>query len=293
VIDLPGEIVLTPPELSLVLALLALGAAGHGLTLLVMGWGKRGNDHQPLAPHAPAPDAAPPADGHRRSLTVALAALSQVMLLVALAGMTLRLLEVADPAAWLPMRAAGAVEAAGWLALLVYLMAGYWWRSPGLGLALPPLVVGLLLAAEATRDSAAVVRGLALSLPLRPIVAAGAAVVLALTMLATAGLLARAIEARSLGEPRLGRWVVLVVLTGAVACQSVLLALAAWSWLGRGRETPLWTLQQTWLVASWLALLLAAEASWRQRSVLPALAALGTGLLLISLVVVSGVGLRS
>jgi hypothetical protein len=219
--------------------------------------------------------------------------LAQFALLAALVGASVRLLEVNDVAAWLPGGAARTIEAAGWLALLLFLVAGYWWRSPGLGVTLPLLTGALFVVADGMRGATPSARGLALAPPLQPIYAVAAATALALAALGLAGLLARGLERRALGEALLGRRVVVGLLTGAAALQAGLLALAAAAWLARPRGAPLWTVQQTWLLASTLALLLAAEAGWRRRPALPALATLGAGLLLVSLAVVAGVGLRS
>ena len=262
------DLAIAPPALWLVLALLALGAAGHGLALLALA-------RTPALP-----------------IALSLAALAQLALLAALVGASLRLLEVNDVAAWLPDGAVETVEAASWLALVLFLVAGYWWRSPGLGVTLPLLAGVLLAVAEAMRE-APTARGLAIAAPMRPAYAVVAAAALALAALGLAGLLARGLERRSLGEALLDRRVVVGLLTGAAALQAALLALAGAAWLARPRGAPLWTVQQTWVLASTLALLLAAEAGWRRRPALPALATLGAGLLLVSLAVVAGVGLRS
>ena len=132
-----------------------------------------------------------------------------------------------------------------------------------------------------------------IAVQLRPAYAVVAAAALALAALGLAGLLARGLERQSLGEALLDRRVVVGLLTGAAALQAAVLTLAGAAWLARPRGAPLWTVQQTWVLASTLALLLAAEAGWRRRPALPALATLGAGLLLVSLAVVAGVGLRS
>lgn len=314
------------PGLDLVLALLALGSAGHALALLALRRsagiaerrgrraGERGRSGgrtrsgegvvgAPVGP-ASAPVAAAPRSQHGERtgdegvspaplLAHLLAAVAQLLLLAALAGATMRLLAVNDIAAWLPVRAAETIQTAGWLALLVFLVAGYWWRSPGLGVLLPLLALALLVIGEELRGGAGSARGLAIAAALRPVAAAVAAAALALAALGMAGLLARALERWVLGHSRFSRRAGAGLLASAAVCQTGLLVLAAAAWLVRPRGAPVWTLQQTWLVVTWLVLLLAAEAGWRGRPALPALAALGAGLLLVGLAVVAGVGSRA
>jgi hypothetical protein len=322
-IGLPAEFVQALPVSGLVLALLALGSAGHALALLALRrageQGSRGAGETPSLPvhsrcwergpaaagagasragttTAPLPDRAlfpPPPCSPAPPLARLLAAVAQLLLLAALAGATVRLLAVNDITAWLPERAAETVQAAGWLALLIFLVAGYWWRSPGLGVLLPLLALAVLATGEGLRGAAGSARGLAIAAALRPVVAVVMAAALAFAALGLAGLLARALETRVLGQARFSRRAGAGLLAGAALLQTGLLALAAGGWLARPRGAPLWTVQQTWLVATWLVLLLAAEAGWRRRPVLPALAALGAGLLLVGLAVVAGVGLRA
>jgi hypothetical protein len=124
----------TPPELWVLIGLLALGATCHAAALLA------------LVRHGPL-------------LQRGLATLGQVALLAVTAGTGVRVLVFSmDPVEWLPLRTTTVVLAAGWLALVVFLCAGYWWRSPGTAIILPVVVAVLLVVSEVT-DGAASVRG--------------------------------------------------------------------------------------------------------------------------------------
>ena len=102
---------------------------------------------------------------------------------------SLRLLEFNDAAAWLPARAGETIEAGAWLALALFLTVGFWWRSPGLGVTAPLVVAGMVVVSDVMRDVAAIGRGLAIALPLRPAYGVVLATVLALVALAVTGFL--------------------------------------------------------------------------------------------------------
>lgn len=248
--------------------LLVAGSAGHALALLM-------------------------ARRRQQGWRLGAAALAQGMLLTALAGVSSRWLETNDTLGWLPTRTTDALQSAASLALALYLVAGFWWRSPGLGVTLPLGVLGLLLLADTAGSATAVTRGLPIDVAWRPAAGAALAASLALATLAVAGLVARWVEARGLGQPRLRRRVIAWQLSLAAGLLTLIVAGAAWTWLPRGRPLPTWSLQQTWLVASWIVLVVAAESAWRRHAALPALAIAAAGVLLVSLVVVAGVGLRA
>ena len=250
------------------LLLLGLGAVGHGLAL-------RRLRVQPSA--------------IQRHL---LAATAQLALLGALLVIGLQTLGINVPDAWLPLRSVQVVQAAAWLALFIFLTAGAWWRSPGLGVSLPLLLLPLIIAADLARD-ASITRGLAVPMALRPAAASLTVLALALAILGCAGLFARLLEGRALGQPLLARRVVVGLLGGAVLTRTAQLGLLGYSWLTRRQGLPAWTLQDTWVLASWIVLLLAAYAVWRGRRQAPVLVLLGTTLLLLSAGVVAGLGTRS
>lgn len=241
------------------LLLLALAAAGHDLALRLF--------------RRPFP--------FQRRL---LAAAAQVALLAVLLGLGLRALGVNEPTAWLPLRSSQALPAAAWLALLAYLLAGAWWRSPGLGASLPLLLLPPVILGPLTHDASAT-HGLT--------VATLGVLTLALAFLAGAGLLARALERRRLGASILSGRVVAGLLGAALVARTSQLGLLAYGWTIRAQGPPPWTLQATWLLTSWLVLLLAVAALARGRPQAPALALLSVSLLLFSVGVVAALGARS
>lgn len=249
------------------LLLLALAAAGHDLALRLF--------------RRPFP--------FQRRL---LAAAAQVALLAVLLGLGLRALGVNEPTAWLPLRSSQALPAAAWLALLVYLLAGAWWRSPGLGASLPLLLLPPVILGPLTHDASAT-HGLTVATALRPAVATLGVLTLALALLAGAGLLARALERRWLGASILPGRVVAGLLGAALVARTSQLGLLAYGWTIRAQGPPPWTLQATWLLTSWLVLLLAVAALARGRPQAPALALLSVSLLLFSVGVVAALGARS
>lgn len=249
------------------LLLLALAAAGHDLALRLY--------------RRPFPT-------QRRLL----AAAAQVALLAALLGLGLQTLGVNEPTAWLPLRSSQALPAAAWLALLAYLLAGAWWRSPGLGIGLPLLLLPPVILGPLTRAASAT-HGLTVATALRPAVTTLGVVTLALVLLACAGLLARALERRRLGASILSGRVVVGLLGAALIARTSQLGLLAYGWTVHGQGLPPWTLQVTWLLTSWLVLLLAVAALRRGRPQAPALALLSGTLILLSLSLVAAIGARS
>jgi hypothetical protein len=261
--------VVAPPERELLAVLLALASAAHLVALLAL-------------------------RQQRTRLAGGLASLGQLLLLAAMVAAGLRALAVNEPLAWLPVQSEDLVETAAWLVLLVYLLGGYWWRSPGLGVTLPlatlPLaVLALVVLPVLTRD-VLVTRGLPLALALRPAYGAAGTGALALAVLGLAGAAARWLERRALGAPCLAPRVVAGLLTAALLFQTGQLALAGYAWATRPRGAPVWTLQQTWLVATWLVLALTSLTAWRGRRGLTLLAGLSAGLLLLGVALVAGTG---
>jgi hypothetical protein len=226
--------------------------------------------------------------GWRRA-RLATAALAQLVLVAVLGGLTLRLLPNSDPSSWWPSRAGDVILASAWLTVLLFLIGGFWWRSPGLGLMVPLLTLGLMTLADLIAPAATVTRGLALELAWRPAFRVMMAGVVACTGLASAGLAARWLEHRALGQRWLGLPIIRGLITSAALLTTLLVATAGYAWFTRGQGAPLWTLQQTWLVASWLLLLIAAEAGWRQRPLLPALTTLAASLVIVSVALVAAV----
>jgi hypothetical protein len=254
----------TLPAREPLLALLALASAAHLLALLALG-------------------------RHRLGLARGLAGLAQLLLLIAMAGVGLRALAVNEPSAWLPARSADVLDTAAWLALVIYLVAGAWWRSPGLGISLPVFVLLVLLLAALTRD-VLVTNGLGLAVALRPVYGALGGGALALAGVGLAGWLARGLERRALGSSRLAPGVVAILLTVALLLLSGQLALAGYGWTTRPRSASPWTLQQTWLAASWVVLVLTTVTAWRGRRGLIMLAGLVVGLLVLGVTVVAANG---
>jgi hypothetical protein len=255
------------PPAALVLLVLVAGSVGHALALLAM---RR---------------------GHARRQVVA-AGLAQAALLAALVGMSVRWLETSDPANWLPVFSTDALQAAATLALALYLVAGFWWQSPGLGLTVPACVVGLLALAEVATGGGAFARGLPLDASARPATGAVLVAALALMTLATAGLTARWVEGKFLGAPRLDRRVIAWLVAIATVLVTGVLALVAAIWLPRARLGIMWSLQQTWLLATWVTLVTAAVNAGRRRVPLPTLAIVAGTLLLIGVTIVPDAGGR-
>jgi hypothetical protein len=256
--------VVAPPERELLAVLLALASASHLVVLLAL---------------------------RRRRIRQAtgLGGLGQILLLAAMVGVGLRALAVNEPLAWLPVQSEDVMETAAWLALLVYLLGGFWWRSPGLGVSLPLAVLVLLILPVLTRD-VLVARGLLLALALRPAFGGLGTVALGLAVLGLAGATARWLERQAFGAACLAPRVVAGLLTAALLVQTAQLALAGYTWATRPRGARLWSLQQTWLVATWLVLALTTLTAWRGWRSLALLAGLSTGLLLLGVALVAGTG---
>jgi hypothetical protein len=246
------------------LLLLMLAGLLHGLVL----WGRRAS----MAKGRGAGPAAGPLWADWAT------GLAELTLLLVCGWLGLRALGVNEPGAWLTGRSDQTLRLATWMMLLLYLLLAHWWRRPGLGLALAALLLLPLLLSELSRD-VLVTRGLPLNASLRPIYLGLAVAVLALTGLALAGQLAgwATREGWSTG-----------LLLGAWLLHTGQLGLLAIGWVMR----PGWTLPQSWLVASWLLLLLALLASWRTTGRPVLLTALAGALLVLALAVVPQVVTR-